>query len=393
MKVLRIIMVVILLAGAGLVFAMVNADKPKGGAMLAGDGYYEKFKIQKDKPAVWEDGMRTHGGKGTYEWWYVDAEFENGMTIVVVFYSKNHFDVKGPPCPTVTINITFADGRVVRHEIKEGYHKSLKASKSLCDVSIGGANLKYDNGDYKLTFKEADVTYEVVMRSTLPMWRPDTGHWYFGDEQKNYFAWFVAQPSSVVHGSLKVGEETFELEGKGYHDHNWGNVGMHKVMNHWYWGRASLGEYTLIACDIVSEKAYGYRRLPVIMIAENGRIIADDQSRTRIAREGTHEHPVTGKFMDDHLTFTQPSEDGGTYKIEYIREKDILSVSLLTTVSTTKRIIAKLLGGNPTYTRIVGKVRLTVTESDGKSITHEDEGLWEQMFFGKNKTAIINFNR
>ncbi len=44
---------------------------------------------------------------------------------------------------------------------------------------------------------------------------------------------------------------------------------------------------------------------------------------------------------------------------------------------------------NPTYLRCVGNVRLTVESEEGKEI-FESDALWEQMFFGNNKTAYIS---
>jgi hypothetical protein len=42
----------------------------------------------------WEDGMRTHGSPGTYEWWYFDPHLDDGAKLVVVFLTK-----KFTPCP------------------------------------------------------------------------------------------------------------------------------------------------------------------------------------------------------------------------------------------------------------------------------------------------------
>ena len=38
----------------------------------------------------WEDGTRTDGQKNEFEWWYFDAELDDGSLIVAYFY-KVHF--------------------------------------------------------------------------------------------------------------------------------------------------------------------------------------------------------------------------------------------------------------------------------------------------------------
>lgn len=163
---------------------------------------------------------------------------------------------------------------------------------------------------------------------------------------------------------------------------------MNELMNHWYWGRAKVGEYNVITADIISEEEYGYTRIPVIMVAKDGEVIADNQENLIIERADTIQHPETGKFMDNHITYILTGDDGTEYRIEYIREEDIVVASLLERLPAGKKFLANLLGANPTYVRTLGDVILTVT--DGDDVTKiEQEGLWEQMFFGNNEEAYI----
>ena len=47
----------------------------KAGAFLAKDQkYYDSLGIGRE-PAPREDGIRSTGKEGTYEWWYIDAEY------------------------------------------------------------------------------------------------------------------------------------------------------------------------------------------------------------------------------------------------------------------------------------------------------------------------------
>jgi len=229
------------------------------------------------------------------------------------------------------------------------------------------------------------------MKSKVPMWRPKTGHIYFGKKQNDFFAWFVAQPSADLEAVLTVSGERRELVGNGYHDHNWGNADINKLINHWYWCRANIGPYTVISCDIIADKKYGYSRQPIILIAKDGIILEDNEEYTKIERKNSINHPFTKKFMDNKLTFIQSSENEVSYQIEYHREGDIVESSLLDgmELSLFQRIAVKVLKINPTYVRSIGKVTLTVNEN-GKQEIYEQEGLWEQMFFSNNKDAIIN---
>jgi FlaG/FlaF family flagellin (archaellin) len=356
--------------------------------LLSSPESYAKLNILEDETQIWEDGMRTDGVEGTYEWWYTDAEFKDGTTIVTVFYTKDGFDVPGEAHPKASLEITYPDGTTVSREVYEEEGVTLNASKEQCDVEIGTTSLKYVDGDYILSFEEGNLKYDAVMKSTIEMWRPETGYTVFGDEDEDFFAWFVAQPASDITATLNIDGSTQELIGTGYHDHNWGNIAMNEVVNHWYWGRAKIGDYNIITSDIIAEEAYGYARVPIIMIAKDGKIIEDDQTKTIIERRDTYQHEITGKFMDNIITFTQPSDDGIEYTIEYDRHEDILASSMLDALSPTKKFIAKLLGANPTYVRVLGDVILTI-DDNGVETVIESEGLWEQMFFGSNEEASI----
>lgn len=348
---------------------------------------YEKFNIVKGTPEIWEDGMRTNGGPNTYEWWYVDTKFDNGMIIVVTFFSKNGADAFGPAHPKAEVVVTYPDGSVINHEVYEEKGNVVNASKEYCDVKIKDTFLKYVDGDYILCYIKDDFHLELKMKSTLPMYRPETGHATFGDEELEYMGWFVAQPKSIVLGTLSIDGKKVQLNGTGYHDHNWGTGFMLNQFNHWYWGRATIGEYTFITANMVSTKRYGNSVSNIFMLGKDGVILDNDLSKVIVERKDTYKHKFTKKFMDNHITFTQPIGDI-TYKIEYIREKDLEAWSFLSKTKLPKllqKIIRKTFS-NPTYVRCVGKVKLTIINNQTETIL-EDEGLWEQMFFGKNKVA------
>ena len=44
---------------------------------------YEKLGIDPPRVEPWEDGCRTDGSPGTYEWWYFDLNLDDGSTLVI----------------------------------------------------------------------------------------------------------------------------------------------------------------------------------------------------------------------------------------------------------------------------------------------------------------------
>jgi hypothetical protein len=374
-------------------YSSYKEDTMKKKAFLAKDDeYFKKLGISK-KPAAWEDGIRTTGGEGTFEWWYFDAEYSNGTKVVVMFYTKNKLDVRGVSNPTASIDITLPDGKKITKEFSEGQGQKIRASKEQCDVKIGQSSIQYVEGKYSVQFIDGDVEYTCTMEPNISMWRPATGYTFFGEQQEYHFSWFVAQPSATVRATLKAGGQTLTLEGSGYHDHNWGNIDMNVIFNHWYWCRASIGPYTIIASDCIAEKEYDYTAVPSFILAKGGVIVEDNEEKVSITRLDTEYHPVTGKFIDNHLIFSCRATDEAHYQIEFIRDHDIAAVNLLehSGLSPSEISKARADGLNPTYVRCIGNAKLTV-EKNGTKEVFTNEALWEQMFFGNNKDAIIGSN-
>jgi hypothetical protein len=382
----------VLIAALLFLFAGCTSVPSQPGAFLARDQkFYDSLGITSN-PSPREDGMRSSGREKTYEWWYFDSEYADGTKIVTVFFTKNTFDVQGPAQPTLTIDISLPDGRKIFKILSEAKGTLIRASREKCDVNVKDSYLRRnDAGDYEMHVAVDDIKFDCLMKPKVPMWRPGTGHWYFGDKADAYFAWFVAVPSADLTAKLIIGNQVKDLKGLGYHDHNWGNVEMHKLLNHWYWSRVAFDDYCIIACDLVSEKKYGYARLPVFMIAKDGKILDDDERTVKIVRSDTIQHPISKKFMDNTLSFTQTTAAGTTYKVDLKRKKDMSCVNLLEAggLSKFKIKLARLIGENPTYIRLTGDATLTVS-NNGKDKAMTTSAIWEQMFFGSNKDAIIH---
>ena len=348
------------------------------------DLHYKKLGLKKDVIELWEDGMRTDGSKGTYEWWYFDSHYPDGTILVIFFYSKSPIAVDGPIKPISTIELTLPDGTKYSEEVYATLEESFY-SKEKCDVQIGECHIDGDLKQYNIVFKGKTMSAKVSLTNTVPAWRSQCGPILFGDNEEYYFNWLPATPEGDVVADVKYEGGTLHLEGSGYHDHNWGNISMLKVMHHWYWGRAKIGNYKVISSWITAEKKYGYKEFDVFMLAKDGEILGDNSNHTLKflpTDEYIDEH--TGKPVYGKVIYEYETPAGENYRITYKRRSDISKQNFIDLLSGPVKFAAKLIGFSGSYLRFEGSATIEKIEN-GKVVecVTEDSAVWELMYFGK----------
>ncbi|RME88277.1 MAG: hypothetical protein D6770_07385 [Anaerolineae bacterium] len=334
--------------------------------------------------APWEDGLRAETGRGSFEWWYFDAHFEDGSTAVIVFLTKPLLERNGPLKPGVSLTITDPHG-VKRVGFPLLPPEAFAASKETCDVHIGphqaryipseGATWRYEVHVENVKDERGEtLSADLTFTGLVPPWRPGAGKVYFGDRE-HYFAWLPAIPYGHVTGQVTYGGKQHAVRGTGYHDHNWGNVALGAVMDHWYWGRAHLGEYTVIFVEQVAARAYGFARIPVFMLAKGERILTGDGNPLRMSacdfvpHTGGHRYPR-------QVDFEWQGENGEVY-LALRRPRLREAVSLLTTFPAWQRALLRLFG-NPYYFRFEADLELKV-DFEGTHAIESGTALYEIM--------------
>ena len=342
---------------------------------------YSRFGIEPDAIKPHEDGLRTDGGPGSYEWWYFDAHLDDGAKLVVVFFTKEFTAIGKPLAPMIRIDLTLPDGTTVE-KLAEFDASTFSASTDTCDVRIGENVFAGDLHTYTIRAKVEDVAVDIRLAGTVPAWRPESGHWLFGDDGAQIFAWLPSVPEGRVEATYSLAGKSSTTTGVGYHDHNWGNTIMLKLMHHWYWARGSAGPYSVIASYITAEKQYGYATLPVFMLARDGKLIADDKSKVTFEELGRYTDTETGKPVANVTRYTYTDGDE-RYVVTYTRHSDLSAVKFTDNLKGPKRAAAMLTGFDGAYLRFVGEVRIERYEGDNLVESHVDDALWELMYFGK----------
>ena len=348
---------------------------------------FEKLNLKPGNiPEVWEDGTRTNGAKGTYEWWYFDAHLNDGTTVVIVFYTKPFSKIKKGLIPFITINIDKPDGTSIQ---KAHYGKvdEFSASDTICDVIIGENYFRGDLKNYEIHFKDNELQIDAKIKRTTESWRPKTGHIYYGSSG-DYFAWLVPVPQGETEIAYTYKGESINLKGSCYHDHNFGNENMTKLINHWYWSRAEIGPYNLIAAELISDKKYDNVPVLVFNLSKDGKTIADEGLNVNLYRTYGNTKNAGKKPLSDKLKFIYKGENEDfSYEYTLEREKNLVDIKILDVMiaNKLKRRLAKLLSGfDGAYYRMLGTASLKVYKKDILIEEHtSNKAVWELMYFGK----------
>ena len=343
---------------------------------------YERLGLSPTSIAAWEDGARTDDSPGTYEWWYFDAHLADGAKLVVSFMNKE--DIANPRqdlSPLIRLNLDLPDGRsfekIVHHP-----PSAWRAAKDRADVRLGDNRFAGDLHLYRIEATAEELAVDVTLTGEVPPWRPATGYMLFGPDRSLEFAWLPSVPQGSVSVTYSVNGEQHSTTGVGYHDHNWGNVGLMKVVHDWYWARGQAGPYSVIASYVTSAEKYGFEPIPIFMLARDNVLVADDPAEVSFEREGVYSDQTTGKPVAATTRYTyRRAED--RYVVSFTREHDLSVSRMIDGVKGVKRIAAKLAHFDGAYLRFAGKLEIERYYGGDLVETHSDQAIWELMYFGR----------
>lgn len=316
-----------------------------------------------------------------YEWWYFDAEFDGGYSMVTTLFYRDITKMDKPPEPQVLLNIVTPDKSYQR-----GMNFSLgefSASKVKCDVRIGNNRCLGEYPEYRLQVSVKGLEVDLTFRSRVPGWKPGTGQFTMGEPPEHYYFWLVPVPQAEVTGTLTVDGKTVEVKGQGYHDHNAGNLGINEVMSYWYWGRFSFDDIVCIFADVFLHPRYGMKRIMPFFLAKGGeKLIGCDGFEILIkdmAEESTIGVPYP-KIINIALK-DSPAKVKLEIKTKSLMEKrDFIPKNL--PPEKKNRILAKIL--HPSYLRFNSQVNMDI---DGK--ISQGDGIYEIMYLNCPKDHIV----
>lgn len=328
---------------------------------------YRRLGLDRDTVEPWEDGLRTGGVDGTFEWWYLDCHLEDGSTLTVELHTKPpYLSPSSPLTPFVWVTLDSPDGTQLQRTSTFAAD-AFAASAEGCDVVIGPNTFRVSGEQCHVHVEVDEVVADVRLTAEVPPWRPGTGQVLFGDDEGDYIAWLPSMSRASAEVTLTVTGIEEQLRGAGYHDHNWGNIAPRKVLDHWYWGRARLGEFTIVTLLFVCDEAHDKQPIPVVMLAKDGSILVNALGPHEVSfEEREHrENGVTGVPVARTLVY-EVEAGGVTYVITFDHQRDGFMLDF---------------GPKGAYHRLLGDATLQC-RSGGQVEEVTGKTMWELLYFG-----------
>ena len=217
----------------------------------------------------WEDGKRTTGKSNEFEWWYFDTKLDNGAILVCYFYKVHFLQDR------YFIGLNYNDEDEDIFLLKYFNKNEVQFSTDSCDVIMGNNYIRGNLDEYEIKLDPKDFEgfgVELFLKSSLKPYRPKDGIIKAGDD---FFAWLAAVPNGSTKGKIIIDGTKKNVNGDGYHDHNWGNTPLQKLFDSWSWFRGKVGDYTIIASELnLSDKRGGYN-VPILYIGGQDTILTN----------------------------------------------------------------------------------------------------------------------
>lgn len=324
-----------------------------------------------------DDALHPYDNRFYWEWWYFDAQFDDGHRCVLELQTPNIVNMFAPDEVAMLFNVYTPDGK--EHNNIVGFPRSLwSASTETCDVAIGDNTIKGYFPEYRVKFEHENLACDLLFENLLPGWTRGTGEIMFGSpERHQLFGWVVAQPRSRVSGTISVDGVEHEVTGLGYHDHNWGSGFLPLYVSHWIWGRLTNERFTMIFADITTTKRCGGIRVPLVFLAKDDRIVLESARADCRAYEYV---PDSKGFQiyPSKVDFEFAERDvAGKLSFEVTKELEMVNTLAEKLPAGIVGLLGKTVAG-PAYYRFLSDYEGWITVGDER-LEIEGETHWEYM--------------
>jgi hypothetical protein len=209
-----------------------------------------------------------------FEWWYFDAFFDNGYSMAHTWHiGELGTETQELGSGYIVFTIYDPDGK--KTEARAAFPaNAVSLSTETCDVKMGDNRLRGEFPRYEIHLRSGDVGAELLFENLTQGFRnPPDGVAHLSQEPLKYTGWVCAQPRAKVTGKLILAGKEMRVNGVGYHDHNWGNVHLQEIFEHWYWGRIFLPNHTLVYGLVKTPESVGSTRGGMVIAIKGEKLL------------------------------------------------------------------------------------------------------------------------
>ncbi|MEJ2251374.1 MAG: lipocalin-like domain-containing protein [Candidatus Lokiarchaeota archaeon] len=293
--------------------------------------------------------------RGNCEWWYFDARLDNGYTIVVFYRAKHERTGK-----TGVELVIYKPNHEKIQKIYNYKRSDFTASLQKAEITIGKNYIhsEYSTSNlpkYEIYLKEDEFEVHLNFQATIQSWIPGSGYTQF--EDLGVFGWVIPIPRADVTGEIKIGGQNLDVQGIGYHDHNWIDFNLVKLVDYWMWGRMYSDNFTLIYAYIKCNHKWDDYPIKVLMLAKNSEILQSTGEFDLIQQDFKFHENLNNRYPKKLII---KLSEGNIIDLEV--EKIIDSDNLLFELNPLVRVIAKnLLRLNPCYFRFYSNFEMKLS--------------------------------
>lgn len=237
------------------------------------------------------DGPKIGAVNSTvFDWWYFDGVSNDGQSsIVVVFYrSTQAIFLPVSSVDYVEVSIAFPNGSIFDESFPASF--SSVTTTSFGASGVWGTTASFqgtpDLSIYTITLNTGVVQGTFSLRSIAPAHYPD-GH-PPGSQASTFVSpllgWVNAIPAGTANCKIVVQGQPFSFTGVGYHDKNWGSLLLSETITSWYWGHATVGDFSIVWFDVIS--AVTSNRYSSVYLVKDGCIILANNNTAFASDEG-----------------------------------------------------------------------------------------------------------
>lgn len=242
--------------------------------LASSEAEYRKLGLLKNKVRSWEDRVHFDQLPGSFEWFFAKVDSKEANAIIGLTTAPNFQGELGQQ-PTLNLMVTLPSGEIIVREIVFDSEK-FKPLENHEGVAIGENYYKNESmHKFNAHAEDDDLVVDLEIEVEAPSWRPETGHFIFGEEDENYFGWTIpAPPTNKAKVKISSKEINIDCSGVGYVDRGWTNKPFGEFMNNWNWYYWNFEDYTVIAINITFEEKYGYSDFPLFMVYKDNQLLA-----------------------------------------------------------------------------------------------------------------------